>query len=107
MHYREPSGPMRGPSGRTQMRSRSCAKSWTVRSCAADRPRLGREHHQAVLSSVWCSNRCQHTFWRLHWGQGCLDLLKIGPQMVGSKDHTNVSTTNIIKPVMKALPADD
>jgi hypothetical protein len=27
--------------------------------------------------------------------------------MAGSKDHTNVSTTNIIKPIMEALPADD
>jgi hypothetical protein len=28
------------------------------------------------------------------------------PQMVGSKDHTDVSTTNI-KPTMEALPAND
>jgi hypothetical protein len=27
--------------------------------------------------------------------------------MAGSKDHTNVSTTNIIKPAMEAFPADD
>jgi excinuclease UvrABC ATPase subunit len=27
--------------------------------------------------------------------------------MTGSKDHTDVSTTNIIKPTMEALPADD
>jgi hypothetical protein len=27
--------------------------------------------------------------------------------MVGSKDHTNVCTTNIIKSAMGALPADD
>jgi aldehyde:ferredoxin oxidoreductase len=27
--------------------------------------------------------------------------------MVGSKDHTKISTTNIIKPAMEALPADD
>jgi hypothetical protein len=27
--------------------------------------------------------------------------------MVGSKDHTNVSTTNIIKPTMASLSADD
>jgi hypothetical protein len=29
------------------------------------------------------------------------------PLMAGSKDHTEVSTTNIIKPTMKALSADD
>jgi hypothetical protein len=40
-------------------------------------------------------------------GNSCLDLLKIGPYMVGSKDHTKISTTNIIKPAMEALPADD
>jgi hypothetical protein len=27
--------------------------------------------------------------------------------MAGSKDHTKISTTNIIKPAMEALPADD
>jgi hypothetical protein len=27
--------------------------------------------------------------------------------MAGSKDHTKISTTNIIKPTMEALPADD
>jgi hypothetical protein len=27
--------------------------------------------------------------------------------MAYSKDHTNVSTTNIIKPVMEAVPTDD
>jgi hypothetical protein len=27
--------------------------------------------------------------------------------MVGSKDHTKISTTNIIKPAMEALPAND
>jgi hypothetical protein len=27
--------------------------------------------------------------------------------MVGCKDHTKVSTTNIIKSAMEALPADD
>jgi hypothetical protein len=27
--------------------------------------------------------------------------------MVGSKDHTKISTTNIIKPAMEALPAGD
>jgi hypothetical protein len=27
--------------------------------------------------------------------------------MTGSKDHTKVSTTNIIKPAMEALPVDD
>jgi hypothetical protein len=27
--------------------------------------------------------------------------------MAGSNDHTNVFTTNIIKPAMEALPADD
>jgi hypothetical protein len=27
--------------------------------------------------------------------------------MAGSKDHTKVSTTNIIKPAMEALPADE
>jgi hypothetical protein len=27
--------------------------------------------------------------------------------MAGSKDHTKISTTNIIKPAIEALPADD
>jgi hypothetical protein len=27
--------------------------------------------------------------------------------MAGSKDHTKISTTNIIKPAVEALPADD
>jgi hypothetical protein len=27
--------------------------------------------------------------------------------MTSSKDHTNVSTTNIITPTMEALPTDD
>jgi hypothetical protein len=27
--------------------------------------------------------------------------------MVSSKDHTKISTTNIMKPAMEALPADD
>jgi hypothetical protein len=27
--------------------------------------------------------------------------------MIGSKDHTDVSTTNIIKPTLEALQADD
>jgi hypothetical protein len=27
--------------------------------------------------------------------------------MAGSKDHTKISTTNIIKSAMEALPADD
>jgi hypothetical protein len=34
-------------------------------------------------------------------------MLKIGPHMAGSKDHTKVSTTNIIKPAMEALTGDD
>jgi hypothetical protein len=51
--------PRRGPSGRMQ-RSRSCTRSWTVRPCAADRPRLRREHRQAILSSVWRLDRHQH-----------------------------------------------
>jgi hypothetical protein len=34
-------------------------------------------------------------------------MLKIDPEMVGSKDHTKVSTTNIIKPAMEALSTDD
>jgi hypothetical protein len=29
------------------------------------------------------------------------------PQMVGSKDHTNVSATNIIKSTLEALLGDD
>jgi hypothetical protein len=43
---------------------------------------------------------------RLRWGRGCLDLPKIAPQMVGSKDHTDVSTTNIIKSTMEIVSAD-
>jgi hypothetical protein len=78
-----------------------------VRPCVADHLRLRREHHQVVRSSVWHPDQRQHTFWWLHWGQGCLDLLKIDPHMAGSNDHTNVFTTNIIKPAMEALPADD
>jgi hypothetical protein len=39
--------------------------------------------------------------------QGCLDLLKIDLQMVGSKDHIDVSATNIIKLTLEALLADD
>jgi hypothetical protein len=27
--------------------------------------------------------------------------------MVGSKDHTDISATNIIKPTLEAFPADD
>jgi hypothetical protein len=40
-------------------------------------------------------------------GQGCLDLLKIGSQMAGSKDHTDVYATNIIKSALEALSVDD
>jgi hypothetical protein len=43
---------------------------------------------------------------RLRWGRGCLDLPKIAPQMVGSKDHTDVSTTNIIKSTMEIVSVD-
>jgi hypothetical protein len=43
----------------------------------------------------------------LRWGRGRLGLLKISSQMVGCKDHTDVSSTNIIKPTLEALPADD
>jgi hypothetical protein len=40
-------------------------------------------------------------------GQGCPDLLKIGSQMAGSKDHTDVYATNIIKSALEALSVDD
>jgi hypothetical protein len=53
--------PRRGPSGRTQRRSRFCARSQTAPPCVADRPRLRREHRQAVLSSVWRSDRRQQS----------------------------------------------
>jgi hypothetical protein len=85
----------------------AAARSWTVRPYATDHPRLHKEPRQAVCSRVWRPDRCQHSFWRLRWEQGCLDLLKIGPWMAGSKDHTKVSTTNIIKPAMEALPNND
>jgi hypothetical protein len=42
LRYREPSGPRRGPTGSVQRRSRSCARSRTVRPYAADRLRLRR-----------------------------------------------------------------
>jgi hypothetical protein len=96
---------MRGPSGRTQ-RSRSCAMSRNVRPCAAGHPRLRREHRQAVRSSVWRPDWHQHTFWRLRWDR-CLDLLKISPQMVDSKDHTDISPDNILKSVIESLTVDE
>jgi hypothetical protein len=54
-------------------------RSRTVQSCAVERLRLHREHRYVVRSSVWRTYRRQHSFWRLRWGQGCLDLLKIDP----------------------------
>jgi hypothetical protein len=33
--------------------------------------------------------------------------IKNQTQIVGSKNHTDVSTTNMIKPTMEALPTDD
>jgi hypothetical protein len=38
-------------------------RSQIVRPCAADHPRLRREHRQVVRSSVWRPDRRQHTFW--------------------------------------------
>jgi hypothetical protein len=40
-------------------------------------------------------------------GERCLDLLKSGPQMVGSKDQTNISPDNIVKPTVESLTADE
>jgi hypothetical protein len=65
--YRGPSGPRRRPSGSVQRRSRSCARSrtvrprgiWTVRPRGTDRLRLRREPRQAVCSRVWRPDRCQ------------------------------------------------
>jgi hypothetical protein len=77
-----------------------------VRPYAVDCPRLRREHRQVVHSRVWRPDWHQYTFLRLRWRRGCLDLPKIAPQMVGCKDHTDVSTTNIIKPTMETVSAD-
>jgi hypothetical protein len=40
-------------------------------------------------------------------GTRVYEYTKIGLQMVSSKDHTDVSATNIIKPTLEALLVDD
>jgi hypothetical protein len=36
----------------------------------------------------------------------CLDLLKLGPQMAGSKDHTDISPDSILRTVVESLSVD-
>jgi hypothetical protein len=40
-------------------------------------------------------------------GESCLDLLKIRPSNAGSKDHTDISLDNILKPTVESLTADE
>jgi hypothetical protein len=40
-------------------------------------------------------------------GERCLDLLKAGPQMTGSKDHTDISLDNILKQIVESLTVDE
>jgi hypothetical protein len=60
-----------------------------------------------VHSSVWYQIGVNTFFGDSAGEQGCLNLLKIDLQMVGSKDHTDVSATNIIELTLEALLVDD
>jgi hypothetical protein len=40
-------------------------------------------------------------------GTWCLDILKSGPQIVGSKDHTDISLDNIFRPAVRSLSTDE
>jgi L-2-hydroxyglutarate oxidase LhgO len=40
-------------------------------------------------------------------GTKCQDLLKSGHQMAGSKDHTDISVYNILRPAIRSLSADE
>jgi hypothetical protein len=52
---------------------------------------------------VWYQIGANTLFGNSAGDEGCLDLLKIDPWMVGSKDHTDVSAFNIIKLTLEAL----
>jgi hypothetical protein len=45
-------------------------------------------------------------FWRLRWGPAHIDPLD-RPSMVGSRDNSEVSPSNIIEPTWETLPTDE
>jgi hypothetical protein len=76
----------------------------------ADHPALARgssaSPQRARQAEHLFSDRRQHTFWRLHWGTLRLDLSD-KPLMVGSKDNSDVSPNNIIKPTTDDLSVEE
>jgi hypothetical protein len=72
--------------------SRGPSDPWTQTVCASTESTATDSHR-----SDWRPDRRQHSFWRLRWGTSRADLSD-RHSMAGSKDSSDISTSNIIEP---------
>ena len=98
--------PGRGPSSRQAGNLSPCARSRTVRPQAADRPRLTREHRRRFFLSIWRSQKASTYFLATPLGTTNIDASN-RPAMASSRDSSDISPSNIIKPTWETLPADE
>jgi phage I-like protein len=73
---------------------------------AADRPPLRREHRRWFVLSDWRPKKMSTYFLATPLGKTHIDLSN-RPSMDGSKDISEVSTSNIITPTWETLPAEE